>query len=277
MRYALCILPAAALTLFTTRVDASIVYAVQTGQVIRFDAASPNTTFAIVSTSALLSPFPQGIDFGPDGQLYVVQASSGDLYRINPSTGSLATVATLPRPVGTSGSFFQDLAFDPASGSMCTVLSNSSTNTHHLLQINMGTYATTDLGVITGIPATPTFIDSLAIGSDGTRYITSRITNQVYTLNGLAANPLGSVPASSSPINGLGIDRTAFPNPTGDVLYTGTDIGVQGVTPGGGAGAMVWNGGRVWDLTIAPVPAPSCAVALGMLGSFCARRTRQKA
>lgn len=246
---------------------AGIAYATQTDRVIRFDTASPSTTFAVVATSsAAFGSFPQGIELGLDGQLYVAQSATGAFFRVNPTSGAITTLATLTRPAGTTSSwFFQDLALDPNTGQMLALYSNPSAQNHRLLSINTATSVTTDLGTITGLPASSAFADGLAIGSDGTRYFTWRGNGSVYTLGNaglLAATRIGTVSATSSTANGLGIDRTAFADPAGDVWYGATESGVQRINADGSPGPLVWNGGRCWDVTFSPVPAPAGASAL---------------
>lgn len=260
--------------------SAALVYGVQTDRIIRFDPADPNATFAVlVNSSTFFGGFPQGIDFGPDGNLYVCQSSTSAFYRINPQTGAVTTLASLQKPAGTAG-FFQDLALDPTNGEMFTLLSDPSNRQHRVLKINLANSTSTDLGLITGLPSPGNaFADGLTIGSDGVKRLTYRVGSgsRVYALGGPTGLDAVALPdaGTSLIINGLGTNRAGFPDSNLDTIYAATDNGISVLTPTGALGSTIWGGGRVWDLAVSPVPAPATAGALALGACLMPQRRRR--
>lgn len=259
---------------------AAIVYALRTdggsGQIVRFDTANPIPTLTTLASSSAWTGgmFPQGLDFGPDGQLYALMAS-GEFYRVNPSSGLVTTLPTIARPGGVG--FFQDLARDPATGDLLTVYVNSSVSSINRI------YRVSTSAIITpllDIAAPPGFFSQgLAIGGDQRYYVCT--SDNIYVLAGAdGATPvrLGTGTFGPSALYGLGIDLGG-----GGGMGVGTNGSdrliacrnlVQFANADGGPGQSLLPFGTFWD--VATVPAPSAAVGLLLVPAMLMRRQRTR-
>jgi hypothetical protein len=222
-----------------------------------------------IRLSALVALVASLLSFAAHSQqtLYAATGSggaTGNLYIVDPATATAVTVGPILAgglPIAITG-----LAFDPTSGLLYAITSNSSPNIpRHLVTINRVTAAATDIGAL-GIGGA-----DIAFGADGTLYMSSGNATSLFTVNkttGVATvvGPTGTGDSGS----GLSIDSSARAffsgtSSTGtlDRLNLATGAATIGPTmngPGANVGALAFNSGG--GLFGALVGAPSVLVTI---------------
>lgn len=264
------------------------------GSIIRFDTAIGGASVTTIATHApwgASGVFPQGMDFGPDGNLYVLTAA-GVFTRVNPDTGAVTMLPSIPQPTGAIGGtgtqgFFQDLARNPVTGELEAIFVRSGTgpNVTSVHRVNITNSTTTPIAnaALVGSPGLSIFAQGYAIDSLGRRFFDS--DGSLFTLGELGTAgagpnqmPMTRIGAAgglgSGQIYGLtfehgvaGTGGVAGWGPGGsDVLYAGRSQ-VFRVEHNATIGPTVLSLPELWDLAFRPVPAPSTAG--GILGLVC--------
>jgi hypothetical protein len=252
-------------------------------ELVMFDTADPEN-FQIVGSMGVENIGFGGMDFDADGNLWAYAslfkstggAASG-LYSVDITTGQ----ATL---VGDSYQSLDDLAFNPADGTMYGIRSQGADM--RLYSVDLVTGATTHVGNFTGMAAPPRAI-GLAIDADGNFYIHDNIVDKIYKSHGMTMSELytlsqdtaysqgmtidwsrddmgyhaavgqGEFPDYFSQINTFTTDGSSYvlgPDFGPNEYYTGSPYGYPQVEPG--------------DIAIMPVPEPASLLLISVLALF---------
>lgn len=253
---------------------------------IVFDASNPSGYTTIGSLGVANIGFG-GLDFDADGNMFGYASfikntggAAAGLYSINPDTGAAT-------PIGSSVQSLQDIAYNPTNNTLYGINTRFQAESK-LYSIDMGTGAVTELGVMTGLPASH-HLGGFGIDSQGNFFIQDFVTDSIFVGDGLSFSHLYDMGIDTNYSQGMTIDWS-----NGDTGYHGA-VG-QGVFPnyfstintfatdGSGYNAFGPNFGpndmdglppvEPGDLAIRPVPAP--AGGLVFLGASCALASRRR-
>ncbi|GAB5494970.1 MAG: hypothetical protein Phyf2KO_00500 [Phycisphaerales bacterium] len=254
-------------------------------ELVVYDASNPSGYTVIGSTGVAGIGFG-GLEFTPNGNMFgyasLFKATGGaasGLYSIDTNTGA----ATL---IGDSGQTMQDLAYNPVDSKMYGVNTRFGEQTT-IFEVDLTTGATTDLGLISGLPAEH-HIGGLAIDANGEFVVHDILSDAIYKGDGSSFSLLYSLADDTSFQQGMTIDWSrdnkgyhasvgfgVFPDYfslTNTFELDGSDYtvglpfgpndmdGIPPVQPG--------------DIAIRPVPAPASGLVVAALGGFVTRRRR---
>ena len=134
---------------------------------------------------------PDGITFGPDGDLYACNGTDGKIQQYDGSTG-----AFLGTFVSTGSSGYNDIQFGP-NGNLyfSNVSANKIVEYDSTTGADLGDFVTNGSGGISGTAG-------FRFGPDGYLYVTGFLDDQLYRYSGLDGSPLGIVVNST-----LGMDK----------------------------------------------------------------------
>lgn len=281
-------------------------------EVLRFNSTTGAFISAFVGAGSGGLDGPEGIAFGPDGNLYVAAEYSHSIHRYNGTTGAplgtLATGLTDPNDImfGPGGllyyvDHFSDRVrrYDVVAGTELAPIMLSD-GAHHSHSITFGpdgliymglldggpTPSTirrldpvtlTDLGTLVTLP-TFTGIFGLAFLPDGSLAVGDNFSGGIYRFNGVSGAPLPDLaaPGSISAPFGMRI------GPDGLLYVCSGGLGVQRFDPVTFAslGGFISGGEGEGRLPFAPawsaVPAPGGAAALALVGLGCVAWRRRR-
>jgi len=117
-----------------------------------------------IVSAALLMPLASMAQVACDGRLFLSQDASTSLNSVSTDTNPMVFTS-----IGAAASLsYNALGFSPTDGLLYAMRTDSNGN--HLLNVDQSTGAVTDLGTVTGLPATPVY-NSGTVGSNGSYYI----------------------------------------------------------------------------------------------------------
>jgi hypothetical protein len=261
-------------------------------RVVRFDTANPAGSIVTVGATGVASTLMSGLDFAPNGTLYAVSQPTnggGNLFTINQSTGAATSVGLLGLPTGTTAGFqLTDLSYNPLSGQMLGLgvsLFTTPARVHRLYSINLATGAATNLGDVTGLPATALDV-GMASSSLGINYLHNIGDDRMYQMAGLVAAPMAAtIGVDTNFSQGMTINwggaNEWYMNALGSVPAFFSDIRQMNLVTGGTSAVLgtfpihASNGlpeYEMGDLAIPPVPEPASLGLVAAVGLLAARR-----
>ena len=253
---------------------------------IVFDASNPSGYTTIGSLGVSNIGFG-GLDFDAAGNMFGYASfikntggAAAGLYSINPDTGAAT-------PIGSSIQSLQDIAYNPVNNTLYGINTRFQSESK-LYSIDMTTGSVTELGLISGLPASH-HLGGFGVDSQGNFFVQDFVSDSIYVGDGLSFSHLYDMGIDTNYSQGLTIDWS-----NGDTGYHGA-VG-QGVFPdyfstintfatdGSGYNAMGPNFGpnngdgippvQPGDLAIRPIPAPAGSLAL--LGASCVLSRRRR-
>ncbi len=172
---------------------------------IMFDPANPSG-YTVIGSMGVGNIGFGGLDFDADGNLWAYAsfykstggAASG-LYSVDMTTG----IAT---PVGFNLQSLQDIAFNPVDGKMYGINTRQASMTR-LYEIHLDTGLVSDLGLISGLPATH-IINGFAFDSLGNMYLQDHNSDAIYVTDDIVnqVSMLVALPQDNNYSQGMTID-----------------------------------------------------------------------
>ncbi len=188
----------------------------QEGRIMKFDGTTGATLLEIGGPSGSTSlAYPRGLDFGPDGNLYVSSSSSSEVLRFDPNTGTLIDAFV---PAGTGGlAAPTGLVFGP-DGDLYVVDRVGSVVRKY--DATTGAYLGDFVAPGAGGMVFPI---GLTFGPDGNLYVASFFTNAVHRFDGTTGAFIDQfVPSGSGGLQGP--EDVEF-GPDGDLYVTSFSTG----------------------------------------------------
>jgi sugar lactone lactonase YvrE len=175
----------------------------------------------IESYDASLGQLPEGVAVGPDGDVYVTLAATGELRRIDPDTGVGQTVASFDVGQG----FLLGMAFD--GDDLYVVLASFVDDTSGVWRVH-------DDGITERVVAFPgtAFPNDITFDADGNMFVTESIGGAVYRVAAGTSTPVswaqdpllvGDVNVSPVPFP-IGANGIVYDDETQTVLVANSQV-----------------------------------------------------
>lgn len=204
--------------------------------------AVPKIVFQVLAAIGMVAPLMATAQVACDGRLFLSQDAPTGLNLISTATNPMTFQAVGP----VSSVTYNALGYSPVDGVLYAMRTDS--NGDHLLSLNQTNGAVTDLGAVSGLPASPVY-NTGTVGANGTYYVKPlNNTSVMYAIN-TATKVATTITLTQA--------------------FTASDMAWVG-----GAGGMLYSvsdGGQLFSIsttgTVTPLGAPDTTSGAGVLGA----------
>ncbi|MES2830666.1 MAG: DUF4394 domain-containing protein [Pseudomonadota bacterium] len=257
--------------------------------IVRFDSAAPGTILGsatISGASASGGSVPQliGIDFRPANNVLYGASAAGELFTINPLTGSATSIGI--SSIAPSGSSF-GFDFNPAADRLRIV-----SNTDQSLRINVDNRVAISDGALNYGPADPSAgFNPTVVGSAYTNSFAGTLTTQLFGIDSDRDTLVLQNPPNAGTLVTIGSLNFDTGTSVGFDIFAEGNQGFAALTPENGfssffgidlaTGSSIFLGRIgsdtvISDIAVAQVPEPETVLlfSVGLLGLLAARRRK---